>query len=296
MTFWELAVVTISCVVANQPACFPAAVPVAQAQVPQLAPTKVGEAVDVALSAKAALVWDVATGEELYARAADERRPIASLNKLLSVLIVRQKLAAATIVLIPPEVRQAQRAGAHIKLIPGNHASVQELLAASLIASANDAMVTLAIATSGSEEAFVELANSTAPTLGLRDTKIANATGLSGGEQYSTARDVRRLLHLVASDNLLQPYLAQGAGTLSSTEGSRHPYTTTNKLLGTYVPITAAKTGYTTEAGQNLVITTTGERGQQLGAVVLGSDERFQDMKVLVEWIWRNFAWPQTNQ
>jgi len=64
-----------------------------------------------------------------------------------------------------------------------------------------------------------------------------------------------------------------------------------NKLLGTYFPVLAAKTGYTVAAGENLVVMTNGDEGQRIGAVVLGSEQRFYDMKVLVEWVWRNFEW-----
>jgi D-alanyl-D-alanine carboxypeptidase len=79
---------------------------------------------------------------------------------------------------------------------------------------------------------------------------------------------------------------------LVTQEGAIRRYTTTNRLLKTYVPVIAAKTGYTREAKENLALLTEGSNGQRVGAVVLGSDARFQDSKVLVEWIWRNYSWP----
>ena len=79
---------------------------------------------------------------------------------------------------------------------------------------------------------------------------------------------------------------------LRTREGSVRSYASTNKLLGTYFPVLAAKTGYTPAAGQNLIVMTHGEAGQRIGAVVLGSSDRFQDMKTLVEWIQRNYTWP----
>lgn len=254
-------------------------------------PQHTGASFDVVLTAQAALVWDINTGAVLYEKNSHQRRPVASLSKLLSVLTVKDMLPLSKIVEIPSEAGVAQRKGANIKLPVGQHATVQDLLAASLIPSANDAAVTLAVATAGSEEAFVALANSHAEALELTDTKLANATGLSGGDQYSTARDIMRALLLIYEDPQLRSYLSAQAGTLHTTEGAARAYKTTDKLLGTYLPILAAKTGYTVEAGQNLAIITQDKAGHTIGAVVLGSDDRFQDMKVLVEWIWRNYTW-----
>ncbi|MEX1997078.1 MAG: hypothetical protein WEA04_00160 [Candidatus Andersenbacteria bacterium] len=312
MTFIEITLLAISCAITQYPALSCRELLMAP-PVPRIAgidkqgvvraneetgpdrslhePVREGEAVDVVLSAEAALVWDVATGKELYAKEVDTRRPVASLSKLLSVLVIRDQLSAESMILIPPEAQAIQRSGAHIRLLPGEHASVQELLAAGLIASANDAMVSLAVAGFGSEENFVHYANQYALAQGLLNTKLANATGLSGGEQYSTAQDIRRLLTLVFADPLLQPLLSQKQGQLATQEGGRRTYKTTNQLLGTYLPIIAAKTGYTVEAGENLALFTSGPEGQRIGAVILGSEARFQDMKTLVEWIWRNYAW-----
>ncbi len=125
----------------------------------------------------------------------------------------------------------------------------------------------------------------------VENTKLANATGFSGGEQFSTARDVMRMLAVAYEDSVLRPYLSEKKGTVRTVEGTKRSFTSTNKLLGTYMPILAAKTGYTREAGENLVVITEGENGEQIGAVLLGSENRFHDMKVLVEWIWRNYTW-----
>ncbi|MGH9858270.1 MAG: D-alanyl-D-alanine carboxypeptidase family protein, partial [Acidobacteriota bacterium] len=183
-----------------------------------------------------------------------------------------------------------QRRGAHIRLPVGEHASVAELLAASMIASANDAMVTLTIAASGSEEAFVAAANQKAQSLGASHTHLANATGLSGGTQYSTAENVAVLLQKAYNDPLLHPFLSQSSGVLTTLEGTTRQYKTTNDLLASYVPIEAGKTGFTYEAGENLAIITQSESGHLIGAVVLGSEHRFQDMKALMDWIERNYT------
>ncbi len=254
-------------------------------------PRLTGESIDVVLTAKAALVWDINSGQVLYERMPNERRPIASLSKLLTALVVVSELPAEKVVPITSSVIQTQRLGADIQLPIGHMVGVDDLLAAGLIASANDAMVALAEAVAGTEDKFVSLANKYALNNGLFDTKVANATGLSGAEQYSTARDVQKMMLLVVNEPRLGKYLAQSKGVLITKEGAQRSYVSTNELLKTYVPIIAAKTGYTREAGENLVIITRGVNGQYIGAVILESQARFQDMKVLVEWIWRNYTW-----
>jgi D-alanyl-D-alanine carboxypeptidase (penicillin-binding protein 5/6) len=296
MTFWELAFVVASCALANNPpaACLEPTLPAPAVTAPSTAtePIFSGSAVDVVLSAKAALAWDMASGTKLYGSEVTARRPIASITKLLSVLVIREHVPLSTTIEIPPDVRAIQRRGAHIGLIPGQHAAATDLLSASLIASANDAITALAIAAAGSSEDFVTRANTYAGQHGFPDTKLSNSTGLQNGEQYSTAQDVQRMLMQAYADPVLRDYLAAPRGSFTTQEGKRHSYLSTNKLLQTYVPILAAKTGFTNEAGENLAIITEGPNGQRIGAVILGSEDRFQDMKVLVEWIWRNYTWP----
>jgi D-alanyl-D-alanine carboxypeptidase (penicillin-binding protein 5/6) len=255
-------------------------------------PQKTSEAIDVVLSAKAALVWDEKTGTVLYEKNAREKRPVASLSKLLTALVVRENMLLKSVVEIPSEVKIAQRRGANIKLPVGDEAGVYDLLSAGLIASANDAMVALAISMSGSESEFVETANKFAAKNGAFSTKISNATGLGGGEQYSTAHDIKELFSLAYRDKVIRDLLVSENGVLTTESGVSLEYKSTNKLFGTYFPVLAAKTGYTVEAGENLVVMTYGDRGQRIGAVILGSEARFQDMKTLVEWVWRSYTWP----
>ena len=294
---FQMAAAVLSCAIVQQPllSCIPYAL-ADEAAAPQtqvLIPHKTGDAIDVALTADSAFVWDIATDTVLYDRNSDTERPVASLNKLVSSLAIRELLPSMqSSVEIPAEVRRAQLLGANIKLPIGQHASVEDLLAASLVPSANDAMVALAVAAKGSEEAFVEYANGYAARHGLFHTKLANATGLQGGEQSSTARDVKEMLTMAYNDPVLRPYLSQQKGSLTTQEGTYREYVSTDKLLGTYLTILAGKTGYTIAAKENLAIITAGPRGQKIGAVILGSDNRFQDAKTAVEYVVRNYTWP----
>lgn len=286
----------LSCIVIQQPltSCVlygvtPEDIPTAQTQT---IPKQTGNAIDVDLSARSALVWDIATGTILYERNANEERSIASLNKLLSTVVARSIISPKATVTIPIEVKQAQKKGVGIKLIPGEHISAGDLFEAALIPSANDAMVALAIASKGSESAFVDFANSYAKSHGLFNTLLANSTGLQEGVQHSTARDVQHMLMNAYNDSFLRPFLSQQKGVIISQEGTKHSFISTDKLLGTYLPILAGKTGYTLEAKENLAIITSGAKGQKIGAVILGSDDRFQDMKIVVEYVYRNYTWP----
>lgn len=257
-----------------------------------ITPHRTGESIDVQLTAESVLAWDLDTDIPLYQKNAEARRPVASLSKLLSLLTVRQHVPLSAILEIPQGARRAQLQGANVKLPIGEHVSALDLYEASLIASANDAMVTLALAVSDTEDVFAQLASDYARNdLHLTNTQLANATGLSGGEQYSTAQDIKELLLTAYRDPQLRPLLAQASGTITTIEGTSRKYTTTNQLLNSYLPIVAAKTGYTVEAGENLALLTSTEQGHTIGVIVLGSDQRFQDAKILVEWIERNYTW-----
>ncbi len=293
----SIAAAVIGCVIVEQPltSCVPYALelPLTHESSEQLIPQKTGGAIDVALTAQAALVWDMDTNTILYEKNSHAKRPIASLNKLVSALAVRELLTDSNAyVPIPSEARKAQLQGANIKLPAGHHARVRDLLEASLVPSATDAMVTLAIAARGSENDFVEYVNDLAARKGLFSTKLATATGLAGGEQYSTAHDVMNMLVLAYADPLLRPFLSQQKGSITTQEGTVRDFVSTDELLGTYLPILAGKTGYTLAAKENLAIITVGTKGQKIGAVILGSDNRFHDMKTAVEYVMRNYTWP----
>lgn len=301
MPFSEIAVLLVSCLLVDHDYAYcvrsnSTTLPVqaiagATNQQP-LSPQYTGHSFDVVLTAASAIAWDENTNAILYEQQAEEKRPVASLSKILSALTVRDRLSLPTIVEIPAAAKAAQINGADIKLPIGHHASVYDLLSASLVASANDAMVTLAIATAGSENDFVRVANTFAKKNGAYHTLVSNSTGLSGGEQYSTAKDIKTLFSLAYRDKVLRNLLVTDQGQFETTEGKKITFKSTNKLLGTYFPILAAKTGYTYEAGENLAVVTYGKEGQRIGVIVLGSHDRFQDVKVLVEWIWRNYQWP----
>jgi serine-type D-Ala-D-Ala carboxypeptidase (penicillin-binding protein 5/6) len=256
-------------------------------------PIKTGESLGVVVTAESALVWDVATDKVLFSKQSHEKRPVASLTKLFSAIVIEETIPVDASITITSAAVAQQSRGADVKLPLGHTASRNALLAASLIASANDATVALAEAAAGTETEFVEIVNSTLPELNIHNTKLINATGLQekDRQQYSTAFDVKKALSRAAENPELGPYLSTPRGVITTDQGKTQRYFTTNELAGTYLPIVAAKTGYTFEAKENVAIITHDQAGHEIGIVVLGSDQRFQDSKILAEWITRNYSW-----
>jgi serine-type D-Ala-D-Ala carboxypeptidase (penicillin-binding protein 5/6) len=143
------------------------------------------------VSARSAVVVEASTGRTVFAKAPNARRPIASTTKLMTALLVLERAslddvyAAARYDALPIESK--------IDLRTGERMNVRDLLRALLLASANDAAVTLAVGTSGSQRAFVRDMNRRARQLGLENTRFANPVGLDTGGGYSSAADLARL-------------------------------------------------------------------------------------------------------
>ena len=162
------------------------------------------------IDAGAALLADPDTGQVLYAKDPRTRRPIASITKLMTALLVRADLPLHATVTVDPEAvfdRRAFGASSVLGLQAGERISVEDLLYAMLLGSANDAAVALAIADDGSEAAFVRHMNVQARRLGMTDTHFASASGLDD-DGYSTPRDLLRLTRAVNEDETLRTITA----------------------------------------------------------------------------------------
>src|SRR5206468_7718118 len=154
------------------------------------------------VSARAYLVENGATGEVLGQRQDRERLPIASITKLMTVLVVLQHTSLDDVVTVS---RQAAAVGeSSIYLRKGEQLTVHELVEAALIQSANDAAVALAEYVGGSQEAFVAMMNAEAGRLGLRDTHFANPDGLDAPSHYSSAHDVTRLARIAMKNRVIR--------------------------------------------------------------------------------------------
>lgn len=206
-----------------------------------LAPSAVAGVPQV--TARAYIVQNGVTGEVLAARNADERVSIASITKLMTVLVALRHTRLDELVTVS---RNAASIGeSSIFLKRGDRLTVRELVEAALIQSANDAAVALAEHVGGTQAGFVAMMNAEAKRMGLRDTHFANPDGLDEYGHYSSARDVTRLARIAMKNKLIRSVVDDQTATIS---GGRR-LTTWNDLLATYPGIFGVKTGHTANAG-----------------------------------------------
>jgi D-alanyl-D-alanine carboxypeptidase (penicillin-binding protein 5/6) len=222
-----------------------------------------------------AILVEPVTGDVLFARGADASRPVASATKLMTALVVLERVSlddefAAT------DYEPAFSAETRLGLRPGEPMSVRDLLRGLLLASANDAAHTLAVRTSGSVEAFVAQMNRRARELGLHDTHYANPIGLDDPANYSSARDLVALTARLRRHPFFVRTVAEPRITL--TTGRRHRVIDNrNDLVGTQPHVDGVKTGHTAGAGYVLVGSATRGRVTVLSAVLGDPSEAARD-------------------
>jgi D-alanyl-D-alanine carboxypeptidase (penicillin-binding protein 5/6) len=222
----------------------------------------------------------------LFAKDPRTRRPIASITKLMTALLVRADLPLHAIVTVDPEAvfgRHAFGATSVLGLRAGERISVEDLLYAMLLGSANDAAVALAIAADGSETAFVRHMNRQARELGMIDTHFASASGLDD-DGYSTPRDLLRLTRVVNEDDVLRTMTATRFRRIPAPKGPDRVIQNRNALLWLYPGSFGTKTGTTAGAG-SCVVASARRDGRRLVAIVLHApDEPFSDAAALLNY------------
>lgn len=211
------------------------------------------------------LLVEAETGQVLAARRAEERRPVASTIKVLTALTVRDRTAMDDEVTAGPEV--ADVVGASVGLEPGETWTVEELLAALLVRSGNEAAEALAVHVAGSVDAFLDLMERDAATLGIDGLDLASVSGLDDANRLS-ARDLATIARAALADEELRELMA--AETVDLPGVGEAP--NRNLLIGSYRGATGVKTGFTDGAG-NSVVASASRGGRELVAVVLGAGE-----------------------
>lgn len=240
----------------------------------------------------AAILVDEDSGTVLYEKNADARRPIASITKVMTLLLTFEALEADKISLddfVPVSEHAYHMGGSQIWLEPGEEMTLNDMLKAICISSANDAAVAVAEYIGGSEPAFAEMMNARAAELGMTNTHFVNACGLDEPEHLSTARDVAVMSReMLLHHTEVRDYCSIWMDTL---RGGATQLVNTNKLLKSYSGITGLKTGTTGKAG--VCISASAERdGLRLIAVVLGAasgKERFQAASTLLDYGFSHF-------
>jgi D-alanyl-D-alanine carboxypeptidase len=243
------------------------------------------------ISAKAVLVIETHSNEALFSHNVWETYPIASLTKLMTALIVKEKASLDEIVTVGPIIRQV--GGSKMGLKEGEKISVHNLLEGLLINSGNDAAMVLSEVVAGSPEAFVKLMNERKHGLGLELTQFADPAGIQDGN-ISSAFEIAHLAKHVFKDPLLQSIMRKKESVVTSADGKyTHVLSNTNRLLGTDIGerIIAGKTGTTPLAGQCLISFIGNESGRTTMTVILGSSNRYEEMKKLIAWVDKTFIW-----
>ena len=245
-----------------------------------------------ALPAESMILVEQGTGKVLFEKNADEPMPPASITKIMSLLLVMEALDSGKIALTD-EVTCSEHAagmgGSQIWLEPGETMTVEELLKASAIASANDAIVALGEHLAGSEEAFVEQMNRRAAQLGMENTHFVNATGLDAEGHLTTARDISAMARELLRHDRIVEY---STVWMDSLRGGETQLVNTKKLVRYYEGCTGLKTGTTDGAGSCLAASAARE-GLSLVAVSLGSAtsaDRFDSCRGLLDYGFANFT------
>lgn len=239
------------------------------------------------VKAPSAVLVSADTGQVVYEKNAHDRRLPASVTKLMTMLLVAEALDSGKIHLtdtVTCSANAAAKGGSQIWLELGEQMSVEELLKAVVIASANDACTALAEFIAGSDTAFVAQMNAKAKALGLQDTHFENCTGLddTAKNHYSSAYDLAVIARLVLEHNWITKYTTVW---LDSLRQGKTELNNTNKLVRDYNGITGLKTGTTEKAGF-CVCATAKRDGMQWIAVVLGaktSEDRFSAAAALLD-------------
>lgn len=198
------------------------------------------------INSQAAVVMDVSTGEILIAKNSDDLLPPASTAKLMTAIIVMEKANLSEVVTISQKAAQAHPFRVGFK--KGDRVTIEALLFAALIKSANDAAVALAEAVAGSEESFVSFMNEKAASIGALNTKFINATGLPGIGQFITALDLSRIMKYAMGYPKLKGILATPSAEVSTEKGKAIFLKNTDKLLWSDEQVIGGKTGYTNSA------------------------------------------------
>ncbi len=244
------------------------------------------------ISAKACILMEVTTGEVLYENESHIKLSPASITKIMSLLLTVEaiesgQLSVDTVLAASPYA--CSMGGSQIWLEPGEKMTVDELLKAAVIGSANDATVVLGEAIAGSEEGFVAMMNERAAELGMNDTHFVNCTGLDADGHLTSAYDVAVMSRELIKHSLITEYSTVWMDSLR--EGSSE-LVNTNKLVRYYEGCTGLKTGTTSKAGACL--SATAERdGLKLVAVVMGasdSNNRFNGARKLLDFGFANWS------
>ncbi len=245
------------------------------------------------INAKSAVLIEPYTGQVLFEKNSSDTVAPASITKIMSLLLIMEAIENKSLTVnevVTASDYAAGMGGSQIWLKEGESMTVDDLLKAVVIGSANDATVALAEKIAGSEQAFVSLMNKKAKELGMENTNFVNCTGLDAEEHFSSAYDVAVMSCELIKYPLIKKYSTVWTDTLRNGESE---LVNTNKLVRFYDGTTGLKTGTTSAAG--CCLSASAKRGNtELVAVIMGADSskvRFSAARSLLDYGFANYEY-----
>lgn len=233
------------------------------------------QALELVPNARSAILIEPSTKTVIYDKNMHERTSIASLTKMMGLILIFEQIDAGKIKYTDKVVASSNAAGmggSQIWLEIGEEMSVEELLKGIIMASANDGIVAMAEYVGGSEENFVKMMNEKAQELGLKNTHFVNPTGLDENDHYSSAYDVAMIATELMKHEDVFKFTTIYEDYLRKNTDNKFWLVNTNKLIKSYKGADGLKTGMTDNAGYTMAVTAKRD-GMRLLAVVLGEKE-----------------------
>ena len=235
----------------------------------------------IKLTARSAILVDSATGNVLWAKRAQVRRPIASTTKIMTALVAMERLGPHDVVTVDRSVRRVAPITEGLR--PGEKVEAWKLFYGTLLYSGNDSALALAIGAGGTRARFVSLMNEKAQALGLRHTHFRSPSGLLDRDNYSTAWDLAALTRYALWNPRFRAVVRTRVKHVPWTAPvGEKIYVNKNHLLGSYRGADGVKTGWTTIA-KHCLVASAHRGGVGLIAVVLGANDSYADVKKLLD-------------
>lgn len=244
-------------------------------------PAPANGAVLPAITAEAAVVMDLDTGQVLYGKGEHERRPPASLTKVMTGYLAGKQFQAQQWITVSETAASTGESSLNLKT--GDVLTFDALLHGALMKSANDACVALAEYMAGTEKNFVQNMNLQACLLGCKDTNFCNSNGLPAEGHYSSAYDLALMTRAAMQNETFAAIVQKQQYMVHWQDGRQLLVRNTNRLLREYPGAIGVKTGTTNEAGQCLIAVAE-KAGKRVIVVVLKSKNRFYDAVALLDY------------
>ena len=225
-------------------------------------------------NAKSGILVSVSTGTIIYEKNIHERLPVASMTKMMGMILIMEALDDGKLKLdekVKVSKNASDMGGSQIWLSEGEEMLVSDLIKGIMMASANDGIVAMAERVGGSEENFVTMMNEKAKSLGLKNTHFENPTGLDSKDHYSTAYDMSIIARELMRHEDIFNYTSVYEDYLRRGTNNEYWLVNTNKLIKTYNGADGLKTGFTDNAGYCMAVTAK-RNGMRLLAIVLGEE------------------------